>query len=138
MFVQRQEYTDGRSVSERSSYHHAPAFVQSHCSALHHVPYPAIKEGAHVEHEVAFIVFEHQERTQRPSLCVRPMRGGPLRVEMPSPPTAVQLTHTALDLRREAPRGIEAIGGGVPYRSFSPRMVSASCKKESHVIEIIM
>ena len=105
MFVQRQEYIDGRSVSERSSYHHAPAFVQSHCSALHHVPHPAIKEGAHVEHEVAFVVFEHQERTQRPSLCVRPMRGGSLRVEMPSPPTAVQLTHTALDLRPEAHAG---------------------------------
>ena len=37
-----------------------------------------------------------------------------------------------------SPGGIEAIGGGVQYRSYSQRMVSASCKRESHVIKITM
>ena len=45
MFLQRQEDIDGGSVSERSSWHHASALVQSHCSAVHHVPCPAIRKG---------------------------------------------------------------------------------------------
>ena len=80
MFVQIREYIDGGGVGERSSWCHAPAFVQSHCNAHFHVPFPATEERALVEHEVAFVVFEQQKRTQWASLCVRQMCGGPLRV----------------------------------------------------------
>ena len=94
--------------------------------------------GAHVEHEVAFVVFQlsiKSVRSGHPLVCARcAVAHFALKCR----------THTrAADEHRfgsaaRSPSGIEAIGGGMRNSSYSPRMVSASCKRESHVIKIAM
>ena len=71
---------------------------------------PPIHTGkrAHVEHEVAIVVFEHQERRQRPSLRVPRCAVAPLRVKLPSPQQCscgTPLRHCSTKLKRDRSDG---------------------------------
>ena len=89
-----------------------------------------------MERKVAIVIFEHQERTQRRSLCVLPMCGGPLHVQVLSPQQwscGAPLRICSAKPTRDRSDGRRS---GVQHRSFCPRVVAASCREKHQLIEI--